>query len=133
VNDSVARNPDFFLSPFGALANGAAHSFIFMLGANHTEDNPDGIMDPVTLASLFAVEICDDRCEDEEKGDWQNAWHGHSNTGSKSKPQGSCHIGPNHGLPKCPKDSSDFKAAGKHGHRYKYVSPSPFPIIRDDN
>ena len=53
MNDSIARNSDFFLSPFGALVNGAAHTFIFELMANHSGENLDGIMDPVTLASFF--------------------------------------------------------------------------------
>jgi len=130
VNDSVARNPDFFLSPFGALANGAAHSFIFELIANHTNYDPDGIVDPITLASMFVVEVCDDRYdeehEDDEADDWHHSWHGNSNSasGSKSKRYDSCHRHANHGHPKCPKHGDDFKLAGTHGHKYRYASLS---------
>lgn len=138
VNDSVARNPDFFLSPFGALVNGAAHSVIFELMANHTNDNPDGVMDPFTLASMFAVEVCDDRSdkdhEHDEDDNWHYGWHKNSTSGSKSKRHDSCHRHANHGHPKCPKHGDDFKPAGTHGHKYKYVSlPSTFPCTVNTN
>lgn len=129
INDSIARNPDFFLSPFGALANGAAHHFIFELMANHTAENPDGIMDPVTLASMFAVEVCDDRCDEEledRNDDWHHSWHGRSNKEPSSKRDNSCHRGANHGHAKCPNNDGGFKPAGTHGHKYKYVSPTVF-------
>ncbi|TID13993.1 aromatic peroxygenase [Venturia nashicola] len=123
VKDSIARNSDFFLSAFGAIANGAAHHFIFELMANHTAENPDGIMDPVTLATMFAVEVCDDRCDDEvydKKDQWHHSWHGRSNKEPSTVRDSLCHRGANHGHPKCPKDDYDFKPAGSHGHKYKY-------------
>ncbi|QDS71386.1 hypothetical protein FKW77_002847 [Venturia effusa] len=124
INESVARNPDFFLTPFGALANGAAHHFIFELMANHTEEHPDGIMDPITLATTFAVEICDDRGDEEEedgkKGGWEHSWHGRSNKEPSSKRDDHCVRHANHGHPRCPKHDDEFKPAGTHGHKYKY-------------
>ncbi|KAE9981996.1 hypothetical protein BLS_006748 [Venturia inaequalis] len=123
VKDSISRNPGFFLSPFGALANGAAHHFTFELMANHTAEHPDGILDPVTLATMFAVEVCDERCDDEiddEKDQWHHSWHGRSNKEPSTKRDSYCHRGANHGHPKCPKNDGDFKSAGTHGHKYKY-------------
>jgi hypothetical protein len=62
LNQSVASNPDMFLSPFGGLiVQGAAHTFIHQLLANHTSTQPDGIMNRETLQSVFAVSVCNDQ------------------------------------------------------------------------
>jgi hypothetical protein len=100
LNQSIANNPDMFLSPFGGLiVQGAAHTFIHQLLANHTAAHPDGIMNRKTLQSVFAVSLCDDKDNYEDRND--------------SLPTGK------HGRkPKC---HSSFVSSGKNGHKYKYV------------
>lgn len=65
VNQSISHNKDMFLSPFGGLiVHTAAHTFIFQLFANRTQEHPEGIMDRVGLKSFYAMDVC------EEKKSW---------------------------------------------------------------
>jgi hypothetical protein len=89
---------------------GAAHAFIFELYANRSAEHPEGIVSPETLASFFGVSVCDDRAGSK---DLNNYGYAQNNI---------CGWNPfvAHGHLKC---DDTYVAAGKHGHRYKYVSP----------
>jgi hypothetical protein len=100
LNQSIANNPDMFLSPFGGIiVQGAAHSFVFQLFANRTAEHPNGILNRETLKSVCAMSTCAD-------------YH-----------QGPAVVTSQHGvdlnIKKC---DQSFVSAGKKGLKYKYVS-----------
>jgi hypothetical protein len=52
-----STNPYFFNGPFsGVLVQTAAYTFIYRFMANHTEENPGGILTHETLQTWFGVE-----------------------------------------------------------------------------
>ena len=52
---SIANNPNYFSPPFAGVAfTPAAHLFVFELMANHSTDDPRGILTPSVLESFFS-------------------------------------------------------------------------------
>lgn len=52
----IANNPYFFNGPFtGVAVQAAAYSFIYRFMANHTAENPAGILNQDVLKSFFAI------------------------------------------------------------------------------
>jgi len=53
---SIAENPYFFNAPFsGVIASPAAWSFIYRFMANHTAENPEGVLDLETLKTFYSI------------------------------------------------------------------------------
>lgn len=52
----VANNPYFFNGPFtGVLVQPAAYTFIYRFMANHSAENPYGLLDYAVLQSWFGI------------------------------------------------------------------------------
>ncbi|KAH7028893.1 Chloroperoxidase, partial [Microdochium trichocladiopsis] len=53
---SISENPYFFYAPFsGTIVSSAAYTFIYRFMANHTAENPEGVLDGETLKSFYGV------------------------------------------------------------------------------
>ncbi|KKY18083.1 putative Chloroperoxidase [Diplodia seriata] len=58
---SVAHNPNFYYGPVtGMIARNAGYFFLGRLLANHTEENPEGVLTQEVLRKFFAVEQGED-------------------------------------------------------------------------
>ncbi|EXF73805.1 oxidase [Colletotrichum fioriniae PJ7] len=56
-NETIATNPNFYYGPFtGMIARNAGFLFACRLFANHSTENPTGLLNKATLKSFFAVE-----------------------------------------------------------------------------
>ncbi|KAF6803852.1 oxidase [Colletotrichum musicola] len=55
-HETVATNPNFYYGPFtGMIARNAGYLFACRLFANHSAENPTGVLNKATLKSFFAV------------------------------------------------------------------------------
>ncbi|KAJ4312889.1 hypothetical protein N0V84_009698 [Fusarium piperis] len=55
--ESVATNPNFYFGPFtGMIARNAGYLFACRMFANHSSENPNGVLTKETLKSFFAIE-----------------------------------------------------------------------------
>jgi len=118
LQQSIANNPDLFLSPFGGLlVSGAAHSFIFQLFANRSAEHPEGLLNRETLTNAFGISVCDDKTHD-------GAWWGSRGQTSNNK-HGKCKDGKKEDGKRHRPCNSSYVSAGKSGHKYKYVSKPP--------
>ncbi|OJD31450.1 oxidase [Diplodia corticola] len=58
---SVAHNPNFYYGPVtGMIARNAGYFFLGRLLANHTEEQPEGVLTQEVLRKFFAVEMGED-------------------------------------------------------------------------
>ncbi|KAH7009686.1 oxidase [Ilyonectria destructans] len=56
-HESVATNPNFYYGPFtGMVARNAGYLFACRMFANHSAENPTGLLNKATLKSFFAVQ-----------------------------------------------------------------------------
>ncbi|KAI8168790.1 Dothistromin biosynthesis peroxidase dotB [Colletotrichum sp. SAR 10_70] len=56
-NETIATNPNFYYGPFtGMIARNAGYLFACRMFANHSAENPTGLLNKETLKSFFAVQ-----------------------------------------------------------------------------